>query len=229
VVGTVTLRFFQVRRRCAIAHARFRLGIVGFPARRAPGGLYTCDRLTVAWPKNLDADEAYRVVDHGRGCTRARLDALRFRSSAACRALTEGQTCAVGDATCQAIRGGWSGSVASVRCWNGADVSQDAELTHFVPCRSRAYDGGDLQTWAVNLDCGSARAFPFKELAGDEDNDTGPCGHALSELEGRHRCAPVGGFTCTIRELPSDMTLQYSVRCINLKDPFFGLEFFVEI
>src|SRR4051794_11861316 len=211
VVGTVTLHE-DSHRRCATVHARFRVGVVGFPARRPPGGLYPCDRLTVAHLKRVDNDDAYRVVDHGRGCTRARADAIRFHASAACRALTEGQTCTVGDATCQAIRGGWSGSLASARCWSTADISQDAELTHLVPCRSPAYDGGDLQTWAVNLDCGSASTFPFRKL----DKDSGPCGGALSDLDFSRpgRCAPLAGFQCTIRGAGVDLEMQISARCI---------------
>ena len=221
--GTVDLRRRPTSARCPRLHAQFRIGIVGLHPRR-PRGVFVCDRVRVSYSQPLDNDEAYRVVDHGRGCTAARADARRFRRSASCQTLSVGATCTIAQATCQAIRGGSYSQRASVRCWTTNRPQHDAELTHYVPCpppSEPSYDGR-IYAWGVNVDCATVAAFPLGQLLGNpETEQAGACGwpEELS-MKRRRSCRPFGGYGCSARRVAISLDGGTLADCQQIADRF---------
>jgi hypothetical protein len=210
-------RFDLPQAGCRRLRGRFRARLVSRRPPPRPGDSAACDRVTVAFPRGLGNDEAYRPFEQGAGCTTAREVARRWHAARACRA----GRCEVAGATCEAVRGGSFSSLAGVRCRLRAGAS--VELVHHVPCRPPA--GADMSLWAINLSCAAAGAFPVAELAGDDATATGPCGTALDLIERPTTCRSIGGFTCKVRSGDAPAAVVILGLCVRDEDRASALEF----
>jgi hypothetical protein len=190
-VGTFT---WSGSRGCPPRVIPFRARLTGAPNASRPGVPSRCDFIVIRYSRRKGATDGFRLVEQGLGCTRARRIARRWRTSRECAALTApGQACIVGKVTCETIAGGAWRPLAGIRCALPEDRERATELVHQRPCL-QPHAEGDFTLWVINLDCATARAYPF--------DDPLDCAWDPSEPSGWYPCASHAGYTCTLRDIP---------------------------
>jgi len=199
---------------CPSAIVRFRARLTSTPNAPSPSGPSRCDRLTIRYSYRKGADDAYELSEHGIGCTAARGIARRWYASRDCAVLVgPGQTCIADGATCQRIQGGVWRPLAGVRCALREHPRRAVELVYHEACLPPRVEG-DYSLWAINLDCPSARAFPFDEL----DCVSGAYHEWVP-------CASLAGYTCSVEYIAIGAGDGYRGRCLHDQTRFHAMRF----
>jgi hypothetical protein len=188
----------------------------GTPNASRPGVPSPCDFVTIRYSRRKRSTDGYRLVEQGLGCSRARRIARRLSASPGCAALTApGHACTVGGVRCEVIAGGAWRRLAGRRCAIPDDPARATELVHQQPCLPPDA-AGDFIVWVINLDCRTARAFPFN------DQVDCPVEHDFRPQP----CASHAGFTCTVRYIAVGAGDGEEGRCVEDRTGYRAFEYF---
>jgi hypothetical protein len=202
----------------------YRARLVGTPNAPVASEPARCDRATVRYVRPTGTDDAYELSEQGVGCTTARRIARRWHASCEATAMP-GQVCSAGGlAACQRISGGVWRRLAGVRCTLAERPLAAVELEYHDSCAPPPLSHHEfpLDLWAINLDCATARVFPFDGLKTDEPDS--PCEDTFGVFR-RITCEPFAGYACWLRFV-ADVASGEVGRCRSLAEPWRALTFY---
>ena len=204
---------------CRHVSVRFRARLRGTPNAARPGFPSSCDVVTFEAFSAFDlrGEDGYEPSEQGIGCTTARRLARQWHRSPECRALnTPGMACSLGAATCETIPLGTWRPLARIRCSTPERPGGATELVYLRACMGPNARGFSLK--AINLDCRTARTFPFAQTLETD----GPCGNVKRVAFGHPvTCAPFAGYACTVYvEIKG---IAFYARCVEAQTRSVGL------
>ena len=130
-------------------------------------------------------------------------------------------TCSLGVATCETIPFGIWRPLARIRCSTPERPGGATELVYLRACRWPNVRGFSFK--AINLDCRTARTFPFEQTLKTD----GPCGNLKRVAFGPPiTCAPIAGYACTVHvEIEG---IAFYARCVDEQTRSVGLVLYYE-
>jgi hypothetical protein len=215
--GRLAIGVVAARAGCTPRRLRFAAPLVGMPKAPVAGRPSRCDDVTVptGW------GHSYGLEERGMGCTPARALVRAFHAEVACDAVeATGGACRLGAMSCGPVHGGAWLPLAGIRCARAGRRAATVEILHRRPCPDPEVDAqADVMAWAINLDCGVTRTFPYLDLL-----DGGTCRDFWGKRK-RVSCRPVAGFACHVEWFPTVGNGNVVGSCRSLADRALGFRF----